>query len=88
MKLKQNFTLRNICGEYVLTPEGTDNIDFTNILSINETAAFLWEKLKEKEFTTEDMANLLLSEYNTTQEQALTDCKELAQIWLDAKIAE
>ena len=43
MRAKKGFKLRNICGENIIVAEGKENIDFTNIISMNETSAFLWE---------------------------------------------
>ena len=49
MKAKQGFKLRNICGEYIIVAEGESNIDFSNIISMNETSAYLWENIQGKE---------------------------------------
>ena len=51
MKAKQGFKLRNICGEYIIVAEGESNIDFSNIISMNETSAYLWENIQGKEFS-------------------------------------
>lgn len=51
MKIKKDFKLREICGEYVVTAEGMQAVDFTKLISLNETAAFLWK-------TAENRANL------------------------------
>lgn len=48
MKIKKDFKLREICGEYVVTAEGMQAVDFTKLISLNETAAFLW-KTAEKQ---------------------------------------
>ena len=52
MKIKNDFKLREICGEYVVTAEGMQAVDFTKLISLNETAAFLWKAAeKQGEFT-------------------------------------
>jgi hypothetical protein len=52
MKIKNDFKLREICGEYVVTAEGMQAVDFTKLISLNETAAFLWKTAeKQGEFT-------------------------------------
>lgn len=43
MRIKEGFELREICGEHVILSHGMDNIDFSKIISLNETAAFLVE---------------------------------------------
>ena len=42
MKIKDGFELREVCGEYVILSSGMENIDFSKIISLNESAAFLW----------------------------------------------
>ena len=86
MKTKQGFNLRQICGEHILLAEGKENIDFSNIISLNETAAFLWQQLTDKEFTPEDMAQLLVENSEVDQETALSDARGLAAEWQKAGI--
>ena len=86
MKTKQGFNLRQICGEHILLAEGKENIDFSNIISLNETAAFLWQQLTDKEFTPEDMAQLLVENYEVDQETALSAARALAAEWQKAGI--
>ena len=50
MKTKRGFRLRNICGENIIVAEGIDNIDFSRIISMNESSAYLWQKVEGKEF--------------------------------------
>ena len=88
MKLKSGFGLREICGEKVLVAEGLENIDFSKIVNLNETAAYLWEKLDGRDaFTVDDMVTLLCSEYDVTADVARADCAELARRWVEAGLA-
>ena len=89
MKIKKGFVLREMCGEHIVTGEGMEHINFNKLISLNSTAAFLWRKLADKdEFTAEDMAQLLVEEYEIEMELALTDSKNLCQAWIDAGVAE
>ena len=36
MKAKKGFNLRNVCGEQIIVAEGKENIDFSNIISMND----------------------------------------------------
>ena len=84
MKIKKGFQLQNVCGEHIIIPAGEENIDFSHIISLNPTAAYLWEKIAEKaEFTIEDMAQLLLDEYEVEADVALEDCKLIAERWAE-----
>lgn len=89
MKVKKGFNLRNVCGEYVVVAEGKENIDFCNIISMNETSAYLWEKVSGCDsFTADDMVKFLIEEYDVDADTALSDSTTLAQQWLEAGIIE
>ena len=88
MKIKDGFVLREMCGEYIVAAEGLQHINFNKLISLNSTAAFLWKALENKEFTVEDMAQLLVDEYEIDMELASTDSANLIKAWLDAGIAE
>jgi len=88
MKAKKGFNLRTICGENIIVAEGKENIDFSNIISMNESSAYLWNQIQQKEFTAEDLAALLVKEYEVDEETALEDARTLAQQWLKAGIIE
>lgn len=88
MKLKEGFVLRTICGENVISGEGTANINFSKLISLNDTAAYLYRKAKDIEFTPETLAGFLTEEYEVDDATALKDAKVLCQQWIDAGIAE
>lgn len=44
MKAKNGFNLRTVCGENILVAEGEENIDFSNIISMNEKFCLLVEQ--------------------------------------------
>ena len=87
MKAKTGFNLRTVCGENIIVAEGKENIDFSNIISMNESSAFLWKNVQEKEsFTTSDLAQLLCDEYEVDLETATADATQLARQWIEAGI--
>lgn len=88
MKIKDGFILREMCGEYIVAAEGLQHINFNKLISLNSTAAFLWKALEGKEFTQEDMAALLVKEYEIDMELAMTDSGNLMKSWEEAGIAE
>ena len=59
MKIKEGFVLRQMCGENIVAGEGLQNINFNKLLSLNESAAYLWKEVVGKEFTQEEMADRL-----------------------------
>lgn len=88
MKAKAGFNLRVVCGENIIVAEGEENIDFSNIISMNESSAYLWQNIQGKEFTHEDLVGLLTQEYEVDEATALKDVKALTELWLQAGIIE
>ena len=84
MKIKDGFVLREMCGEHIVAAEGLQNINFNKLISLNVTAAFLWKELEGKEFTLEQMAQLLIDEYGIDMELAITDSTNLIKSWIEA----
>ena len=88
MKTKQGFILRNVCGENIIVAEGETNIDFSNIISMNETSAFLWNNIQGKEFTHDVLVDLLTETYQVDAQKALEDVTRLVENWKSAGIIE
>jgi hypothetical protein len=86
MKTKKGFRLRNICGENIIVAEGVENIDFSRIISMNESSAYLWKKVEGQDFTEKDLTDYLTEEYDVDEETAQKDVKTLIAKWLDAGI--
>ena len=65
-----------------------ENIDFTKVITLNESAAFIWQQVEGKEFTEDDMVNALLDEYEVEKPQAQEDVKALLASWVKAGMVE
>ena len=68
LKLKDGFILRQIAGETMVIPSGGE-LDLNMMITLNETGAFLWERLNE-ETTQEALVAALLSEYDCDEATA------------------
>ncbi|MBO5922292.1 MAG: PqqD family protein [Bacteroidaceae bacterium] len=89
MKIKNGLELQNVCGEHIIIPAGEENMDFSQIISLNPTAAYLWENVAKRDnFTVEDMVQLLLDEYEVEESVALEDCKLIAERWAEMGLLE
>lgn len=88
MKIKDGFILREMCGENIVTAEGIEHINFNKLISLNSSAAYLWENLIGKEFSVEDMAALLVEQYEIDMELALKDSESLSKAWMEAGVTE
>ena len=88
MKTKKGFTLRNVCGENIIVGEGIENIDFSRIISMNESAAYLWNKILGQDFNVDTLVSLLLEEYEVDEATARSDAETLVKKWQEAGIVE
>ena len=88
MKIKNGFELRDVCGENFIIANGVENIDFTKVITLNESAALIWKQVEGKDFTEDDMVKILLDEYEVEEPQAQADVKKLFESWLKAGLVE
>lgn len=58
-----------------------DGADMTEVLTLNDTAAWLWQKAAGVEFTAETLAGWLCSEYDVALETALEDVEAMLDVW-------
>ena len=72
MKIKDDFVLKKLAGSYVVVPVRTRAVDFSGIIKLTETGAFLW-KLLEKGADREGLISSLLSEYEVDEATAAAD---------------
>lgn len=88
MKIKEGFELRDVCGESVIVATGRKNIDFSKVISLNESAALVWREVDGRDFEVEDMAKTLLDTYEVDEATALRDAKALASQWKEIGLVE
>ena len=84
MNIKKGFELRDVCGEKVIIASGLENLDFTKLISVNETGADIWNLLLEGATNEEDLIAKFLDLYEGGEEQMRREVsaflKELAEI--------
>jgi len=68
MKLKEGFLLREVAGQTVVLPTGSD-LDLNMMITLNETGKFLWERL-ENETDEAALTAALLAEYDVDEQTA------------------
>ncbi len=77
MKIKEGFILKTVAGETVVLPgSGTTNLDM--MISLNDTARFLWEKLTVGA-EMQELVDALLAEYEVDEETARRAVKAFIQ---------
>jgi hypothetical protein len=89
MKQKEGFVLRDVCGEHVIVGEGLGTIDFGKLISLNETAAWLWRKAGEMgDFSIETLTDAICEEYEVEQSQARADVEKMVAQWKEIGIID
>lgn len=88
MKKKQGFEIRRIGNEDIIVASGMENIDFSNIISMNASSAYLWKQIGENEFDENSVAALLLQKYDVDEATAKADAADIINQWLKAGIIE
>ena len=90
MKAKKGFNLREVCGQHIIVAQGKENTDFSNIISMNESSAWLWQQIlaNDMDFVAKDLAALLMEEYEVDAQTALADSETLIKQWHEAGIIE
>lgn len=77
MRLKNRLSIRKIADEYIMITDSGTRLDYTKAISLNETAVYLIESVKDREFDAEIWARLLTERYEVSWEQALADSNTL-----------
>lgn len=88
MKTKTGFTLRPLGKDYILIADSIEQVDFNKMITMNQTAAFLWNKALLQEFDAVIMAQWLQEEYDVSESQALADAQTTLESWRKAGIIE
>ena len=88
MQIKKGFRLRTVGRENIVTGEGLEQVDFNKLISLNDSAAYLWKEVEGKQFDEEVLASLLVEKYEISEEQAREDATDVIKSWLDVGIIE
>ena len=86
MRILEGLVLRPLGSEYIVTGDELSRIDFSKVISMNETAAYLWNALQDRDFDAEDMVPLLTERYDVSEETARADARRLVASWKKAGI--
>lgn len=73
MQIKKDFTIQKVGTSYVAVAVGETSKTFHGMVRLNDTGAFLWKLLSEKDCSEEDLVEALLGEYDVSREIAARD---------------
>ena len=87
MQIKKDFTIQKVGGSsYVAVAVGETSKTFHGMIRLNETGAFLWKKMAEKDCTEAELVDALLAEYDVTREIAERDVHALVEQMREGRI--
>ena len=78
--------MRELGGDYILIGESAELVNFNNIISFNEAAAYLWQQVQGREFDVETLTQLLLAEYEVEEDVAREDAQATIDDWKEIGI--
>jgi methyltransferase-like protein len=70
MKIKKGFVIREVGGENVVVPVGALSKTFHGMINLNETGAFIWERLSNGQ-SQEEIVKALCEEYEVEEGAAM-----------------
>ena len=86
MRIKNYFTVQKVGGSYIAVAVGETSKTFHGMVRLNETGAFLWQKMSEADVTEEELIAALLDEYDVDRETAARDVAALTKQLKDGGI--
>lgn len=88
MRIRKGFVVREMCGEYIVTAESMELVNFNKLISLNSSAVYLWNEVEGKDFDEHTLASLLVKKYQIDEALALKDATALCKAWKDAGVLE
>lgn len=86
MKVKKGFKLNSVCGQNFLVPMGEGNIDYSKLIALNESSLLLWKRMEQDDFSTDDLVNVLLDEYEVAEDVAIKDVARIIELFKNENI--
>ena len=88
MKIIDGFRLRDVMGQATVIGEGVGQVNFNKLVTLNDSAAYLWKSVEGKEFDAEMLASLLVDKYGISQELAHKDAVDISSQWKEIGLVE
>lgn len=87
MKIKKDFILRKMNGMNIVVAVGAAVKNFNGYINLNETGAFLWEKLASGA-DEDSLTDALVSEYDVDRETAARDVRAFLEVIINNDLLE
>ena len=76
MTIKKQLVKRNIAGDVILVPVGDSSLTLKGLITLNETAEFIWDRLADAADAAE-LAAAMSEEYDIDAATAKNDVDEI-----------
>ena len=80
MQINRDFTIQKVGSAYVAVPVGETSRHFHGMVRLNETGAFVWNKMAEKDCTEEELIAALMDAYEVEREIVEADVRRVVQL--------
>lgn len=87
MKLKYDFIVRQIAGEYILVPMGVAALEFSSMVTTNAVGALILEKLRQ-DTTPEQICQAICQEFEVDEATAREDMEQFLAVVEKAGLLE
>ncbi len=77
MQIKKDFTIQKVGNSYVAVAVGESSRNFHGMIRLNETGAFLWNLMAEKNCSEDDLVDAILAEYEVDRETVAADVRRI-----------
>lgn len=75
--------LRKIGRKYILVEVRNQKVNITDVFTMNATAAFLWQRMCERDFTVNELAEAICERFEVAFETAVADIHRQLEEWKD-----
>ena len=87
MKAKNGFSIKEVAGSFVIVPVGERLVDFSAMITVNDTGAFLWEKIQD-DISADALTEALCNEYDVDEDTAKADVAEFLEVLISKQVIE
>lgn len=81
MKLNPSFILRKVSGENMLVNTEAKGVDMTAVFSLNDSAAWLWNRIGDSEIDEDLLVEWICGEYEVEEDVARRDIRDMLALW-------
>ena len=78
MKIRYDFTVREIAGECILVPMGAGALEFSGMMTTNDVGAFMVEKLGQ-DISKEELVQAVIDEFEIDKATVMVDVEDFLE---------